>query len=102
MIALAGVYRRFGRVQSSIVVGASGSNPNRSALGARFLVVSDGSYPGREVLLIDYWMGHSNPIVEDRYGQATARPSKKELDSVSCFQNRYLGYKFWRQQRHNE
>jgi hypothetical protein len=26
----------------------------------------------------------------------------KELDSVSCFQNRYLGYKFGRQQRHNE
>ena len=80
MVVLAQVYQRVLRLSDS---GDSNHRLPGTALGARLLVVSDGSYPGREVLLIDQWMG-------------------QELDSVWCFQNRYLGYKFWRQQRHNE
>jgi hypothetical protein len=37
---------------------------------------------GREVLLIGYWMGHSNPSVGDRYGQATGEDVGYRQDQV--------------------
>jgi hypothetical protein len=70
-------------------------------------VVSDGSYPGREVLLIDYWMGHSNPSMGDRYGKQLVedvgyRQNQKKVGLGFELPESLLGYKFWRQQRHNE
>jgi hypothetical protein len=51
----------------------------------------------REVLLIDYWMGHSNPSMGDRYGKQLVEDVGYRQDQVkrvgfgSSFQNRYLG-----------
>ena len=41
-----------------------------------------GSYPGREVLLIDYWMGHSNPRMGDRYGKQLVEDVGYRQDQV--------------------
>ena len=49
-------------------------------------------------ILIDYWMGHSNPSMGDRYGRQLVedidyrQDQIKRLVSVSSFPNRYLGY----------
>ena len=46
------------------------------------MLVSDGSYPGREVLLIDYWKGHSNPSVGDRYGKQLVEDVNYRQDQI--------------------
>ena len=52
-------------------------------------MVSDGSYPGREVLLIDYWMGHSNPSMGDSYGKQLVEDVGYRQDQVKRVGTRF-------------